>query len=96
MANRPVVDAHIGRVFASLSREECAAKLRRSNTAYGFVNDCAGLRDHPALRRVTVETPEGPVAINASAARLSDGARALGPVPALDEHGAALRAEFAA
>jgi crotonobetainyl-CoA:carnitine CoA-transferase CaiB-like acyl-CoA transferase len=96
VANRPVVDAHIGRVFASLAREECAAKLRRSNTAYGFVNGCAGLRDHPALRRVAVETPEGPVAVNAPAARLSDGARALGPVPALDEHGAALRAEFAA
>ena len=70
VANRPAVDAHIGRVFASLSREDCAAKLRRSNTAYGFVNDCAGLRGHPALRRVTVETPEGPVAINAPAARL--------------------------
>ncbi len=94
VANRPVVDAHIGRMFASLSREECAAKLRRSNTAYGFVNDCAGLRGHPALRRATVETPEGPVAVNAPAARLSDGARALGPVPALDAHGAALRAEF--
>jgi crotonobetainyl-CoA:carnitine CoA-transferase CaiB-like acyl-CoA transferase len=96
VANRPVVDAHIGRMFASLSREECAAKLRRSNTAYGFVNDCAGLRDHPALRRVPVETPEGPVAIGAPPARLSDGARELGPVPALDAHGAALRAEFAA
>src|SRR5918997_6925182 len=82
VANRTAVDARIGRMFASLSREECAAKLRRSNTAYGFVHDCAGLRDHPALRRVAVETPEGPVAINAPAARLSDGARALGPVPA--------------
>ena len=96
VANRPVVDAHIGRMFASLGREECAAKLGRSNTAFGFVNDCAGLREHPALRRTTVETPEGPVAIAAPAARLSDGARTLGPVPALDAHGAALRAEFAA
>ena len=96
VANRPVVDAHIGRMFASLSRDACAAKLRRANTAYGFVNDCAGLSAHPALRRVSVETPEGPVAIGAPAAQLSDGARALGPVPALDAQGAALRAEFAA
>jgi itaconate CoA-transferase len=95
VANRPMVDAHIGRMFAALTRDECAAKLRRSNTAYGFVNDCAGLRDHPALRRIAVDTPEGPVAVSAPAARLSDGARTLGAVPALDAHGAALRAEFA-
>ena len=35
------------------------------HTAYGFVNDCEGLRTHPALRRVVVETPKGPVAIGA-------------------------------
>ena len=95
VANRPAVDAHIGRMFGSLPREACAAKLRRSNTAYGFVNDCAGLRDHPALRRVSVETPKGPVAIGAPPARRRTAARVLGPVPALDAHGAALRAEFA-
>jgi crotonobetainyl-CoA:carnitine CoA-transferase CaiB-like acyl-CoA transferase len=94
VANRPMVDAHIATIFAGLTREECAAKLRRANTAYGFVNDCEGLRTHPALRRVTVETPEGPVAIGAPPARLSDGPRTLGPVPALGQHSAAIRAEF--
>ena len=96
VANRPAVDAHIGRMFASLTREACAAKLRSANTAYGFVNDCEGLRNHPALRRVPVETPEGPVAIGAPPARLSDGARVLGAVPALGAHTASVRAEFAA
>jgi itaconate CoA-transferase len=96
VANRPAVDAHIARMFASLTREACAAKLRGANTAYGFVNDCEGLRNHPALRRVAVETPEGPLAIGAPPARLSDGPRALGPVPALGAHTAAVRAEFAA
>src|SRR5918997_1109705 len=96
VANRPAVDAHIGRMFASLTREACPAKLRSANTAYGFVNDCEGLRNHPALRRVPVETPEGPVAIGAPPARLSDGARVLGAVPALGAHTASVRAEFAA
>jgi crotonobetainyl-CoA:carnitine CoA-transferase CaiB-like acyl-CoA transferase len=94
VANRPMVDAHIGAVFAGLTREECAAKLRGANTAYGFVNDCEGLRTHPALRRVVVETPKGPVAIGAPPAVLSDGPRALGPVPAIGQHSAAIRAEF--
>jgi crotonobetainyl-CoA:carnitine CoA-transferase CaiB-like acyl-CoA transferase len=96
VANRPMVDAHIGTVFAGLTREECAAKLRRANTAYGFVNDCEGLRTHPALRRVVVETPKGPVAIGAPPAVLSDGPRVLGPVPAIGQHSAAIRAEFGA
>lgn len=96
VANRPVVDAHIAAMFASLTRDECAAKLRRANTAYGFVNDCEGLRNHPALRRIAVDTPEGPVEINAPAARLSDGPRALGPVPALGAHTAQVHAEFGA
>ncbi|MDO9711329.1 CaiB/BaiF CoA transferase family protein [Paracraurococcus lichenis] len=94
VAHRPMVDAHIARMFAGLTREECAAKLRRANTAYGFVNDCEGLRTHPALRRVTVETPNGTVQIGAPPARLSDGPRALGPVPAIGQHSVAIRAEF--
>ncbi|MFC7473694.1 CaiB/BaiF CoA transferase family protein [Dankookia sp. GCM10030260] len=94
VANRPMVDAHIAAVFAGLTRAECAAKLRRANTAYGFVNDCEGLRTHPALRRVVVETPNGPVAIGAPPAVLSDGPRVLGPVPSIGQHSAAIRAEF--
>ncbi|MFM7689313.1 MAG: CaiB/BaiF CoA transferase family protein [Alphaproteobacteria bacterium] len=94
VANRPMVDGHIGKVFAALTREECAAKLRRANTAFGFINDCGGLRDHPALRRVTVETEKGPIKVGAPPAQLSDGVRSLGPVPRLDEHSAAIRAEF--
>src|SRR5919199_2781537 len=73
VANRPMVDAHIGRMFASLTREECAARLRAANTAFGFVNDLAGLSGHPALRRVTLDTPGGPVAVAAPAPRFSDG-----------------------
>ena len=63
VANRPAVDAHIQAMFSTLTREDCATKLRRANTAYGFVNDCAGLRDHPAFRRVTVQTERGPIRV---------------------------------
>ncbi|MCX8135302.1 MAG: CoA transferase [Roseococcus sp.] len=96
VANRDEVDAHIAAVFAARTREECVARLTAANTAYGFVNGVDGLARHPALRRVTVETEKGPVSLAAPAARFSDGPRALGPVPRLGEHNAALRAEFAA
>jgi len=94
VANRPMVDAHIAAVFASRSRSECVAALGAANTAYGFINGVEGLASHKALRRVVVETERGPVAMAAPAARFSDGARALGPVPALGAHTEAVRREF--
>jgi crotonobetainyl-CoA:carnitine CoA-transferase CaiB-like acyl-CoA transferase len=95
VANRPLVDAHIAGVFATLTRAECAERLGASRTAFGFVNDVAGFAQHPALRRTTVATPGGPVTMAAPAARFSDGPRALGAVPALGAQTAAVRAEFA-
>ena len=88
-----MVDAHIAETFRGLTREACAAKLRAANTAYGFVNDLAAFARHPALRRMVLDTPAGPVA--APAPRFSDGERRLGPVPGLGEHTARIRAEFA-
>jgi len=94
VANRPMVDAYIGAMFARLTREQAAAKLRAANTAYGFVNDVAAFSQHPALRRAEVATPNGPVALAAPPVLFSDGPRALGPVPAIGEHSATIRAEF--
>lgn len=95
VANRAEVDAHVATMFAKLTRDQAAAKLRAANTAYGFVNDVAAFSHHPALRRVTVATPGGPVAVAAPPVILSDGDRALGPVPAIGAHSDAIRAEFA-
>ena len=96
VANRPVVDAHIAAAFVRLTREAAATKLRAANTAYGFVNNVAALARHPALRRAAVETPNGPVSLAAPPVLGSDGPRVLGPVPAIGEHSAAIRLEFAA
>jgi itaconate CoA-transferase len=94
--HRAMVDAHVADTFASLTRAECAARLRAANTAFGFVNDLAGLARHPALRRLSVATPNGPVDVAAPPARFSDGERDYGPVPALGAHTEQVRAEFAA
>ncbi|HEX4260652.1 MAG TPA: CaiB/BaiF CoA-transferase family protein [Acetobacteraceae bacterium] len=95
VANRAEVDAHIAHTFAGLTAEQAAARLGAARTAYGFVRDVAGLAAHPALRRVTVETPEGPVSLAAPPAISGDAAPSFGPVPALGAHSAAIRAEFA-
>ena len=96
VANRPAVDAHIAAVFATLSREDAAARLRAANTAFGFVNDVAALARHPALRRAEIATPNGRVSIAAPPVLQAEGPRELGPVPAIGEHSALIRREFAA
>ncbi len=94
VAERARVDAHIAGVFADLTREAATARLRAARTAFGFVNGVAEFAGHPALRRVEVETPHGPVALAAPPVLTSDGGRRLRPVPALGAHSTAIRAEF--
>lgn len=96
VANRPALDAVIGEVFSGLSREELTSRLFEAAIAYGAVNTTADLSAHPQLRRVTVATPSGPVDLVAPPVEIRGGGRALGLVPALDQHGAKLREEFAA
>ncbi len=95
-ANRPEVDGHVARAFAGLTREQAADRLRAGGTAFGFVNDLEGLSRHPALRRAVVDTPSGPASLIAPPVLDSAGPRTLGAVPAVGEHSAAIRAEFAA
>jgi crotonobetainyl-CoA:carnitine CoA-transferase CaiB-like acyl-CoA transferase len=95
VASREVVDVHIAAAFARLTREAAAAKLRAANTAYGFVNTMSDFAAHPALRRVEVATPNGPVSLAAPPVRWTDGERSLGPVPAVGQHSQAIRREFA-
>ena len=95
VANRAVVDARVGQAFAALTRDEAAAKLRASNTAYGFVNDLAALRHHPALRRTKVALPGGGTAdIIAPAVIRAGETLGLGAVPAIGQNTEAIKAEF--
>ena len=95
VANRAMVDARVGETFAALTRDEAAAKLRASNTAYGFVNDLATLSHHPALRRTPVTLPGGTTANIIAPAVIRVGETlGLGPVPAIGQNSAAIRAEF--
>ncbi|MYE84513.1 MAG: CoA transferase [Gammaproteobacteria bacterium] len=92
---RPEVDGAVAECFAGHTREELEPLLRAARIAYGAVNDLAGLSSHAALRRFTVGSGTGDVALPAH----PDAARDLGEdiaIPGLDEHGPAIRAEFAA
>jgi len=81
--------------FSALERGALIARLREGKIAFGEVNDVAGLSAHPALGRVRVDSPGGPVDMVSPPATIPGENHPLGPVPALGEHSAAIRAEFA-
>ncbi len=83
VANRPETDGLVAEGFARMTGEEATAKLLRADVAFASVNDMAGLATHPHLRRITVETPNGPVSYPAPAPIFADETRRYGPVPDL-------------
>jgi crotonobetainyl-CoA:carnitine CoA-transferase CaiB-like acyl-CoA transferase len=96
VANLAALNAIIAPVFAKLPREALAAKLRKADIAYGALNTVADLSRHPQLRRVAQPTERGDIPLVASPIRSGPTPARYKPIPALDEHGAALRREFAA
>jgi itaconate CoA-transferase len=96
VANRARMNEIIAAAFARHGAEALAARLLAAGIAFGRVNSVADFSRHPQLRRVEVGTAAGSIAIPAPPA-IVDGVRApaLGDVPALDAHGAAIRREFA-
>lgn len=93
--NRAVLDAAIQAILAPRGFAETTAALDKARIAYGTVSHVGDLISHPAATALPVETPNGPVEVLAPPA-IVDGERTrLRRVPALGEHEAALRQEFA-
>lgn len=92
--NRAALNDIIDEVFAGLDRGRLIGRLERAKVAFGMLNDLADLASHPVLRRVAVETQDGPVAIAPPPAVVDGQSPVLRPVPALDQNGQAIRAEF--
>jgi crotonobetainyl-CoA:carnitine CoA-transferase CaiB-like acyl-CoA transferase len=92
--NRVALDALMLPVFAVETSTEMILRLEASQIAWGRVSMVDDLVAHPALRRLPVTLPGGePCELPRPAGRSSF---ASGPVPALGEHTARVRTEFAA
>jgi crotonobetainyl-CoA:carnitine CoA-transferase CaiB-like acyl-CoA transferase len=96
VAHRDFVDGVVSEVFATLASGAVVDRLTAAQTAFGQINSVHDLIQHPQLRTRPmpvqgrqVEVPHSPWAVEWDAERFA-------AAPALDEHGAALRAEFAA
>jgi crotonobetainyl-CoA:carnitine CoA-transferase CaiB-like acyl-CoA transferase len=96
VANRPALNAEIDAVFRSFTRADAFQKLQQSRIAFGSLNSVGGFSEHPQLRRINTDTPTGPVTGVAPPVRWDREIFEARPIPAIDQHGEALRKEFAA
>lgn len=82
--NRVATDALVAAAFLELDGAAAIARLTAADIAYASVNDMAALAAHPHLRRITVDTPSGPISMPAPGATFEGPPRSYGPVPALN------------
>lgn len=83
VANRAETDALVAAAFAARDLAQATQAILKADVAFASVNDMEGLSRHPHLRRITVDTPNGPVSYPAPAAIFDDEQRSYGAVPAL-------------
>ena len=91
VANKQELDVIINAVFSSLTREQIINRSIQAQTAYGNVSTIEDLAKHPALKRISVELPDG--AFECVAPPLHPDLNS-GPVPALGQHTEQVIREF--
>lgn len=94
VANRQRLDALITHRFSLFDRATIADRLDKAAIANGCLSTMEDLQSHPQNRFTTCRTPSGVVRLFAPGADVDGALPDFGPVPALDEHGDALREEF--
>jgi crotonobetainyl-CoA:carnitine CoA-transferase CaiB-like acyl-CoA transferase len=95
VANRAALNAEIDSVFSRLPRADLMDMLLTAKIACAQLSDMKDLERHPQLRDLEIVGENGvPVRVADLPVRIDRPRPAK--VPALDEHGAALRAEFGA
>jgi itaconate CoA-transferase len=93
VANRAALEAIVIARFGQEDRDTIVGRLDAAGIAYGRLNSVADFAAHPQLRLGDTPTPAGPIATPLPPGRARDAP--LAPVPALGQHSAAIRREFA-
>ena len=95
-AVRPELEAIIEGVFAALTRREVEARLEAADVPFGSLNTVADLVAHPQLasRWAEVGSPAGSIRALRPPFRIGGVEPIMAAVPALDQHGEAIRREL--
>jgi formyl-CoA transferase len=95
LANRAETDALVARCFGTQGVAQLSHVLEEAEIAFALVNDVESILRHPHLRRLSVGSPSGPIALPAPPARwVGEDDPSFGPLPALGEHTDTVREEF--
>ena len=89
--NRPLVTAAIEAITRPLTRKEVASLMENAGIAYGDLNNCADVWDHPALKTKTIDS-QGKTATFVR--RVCDDELGTRELPALGQHSQQIRDEF--
>jgi crotonobetainyl-CoA:carnitine CoA-transferase CaiB-like acyl-CoA transferase len=92
LKNRDTLDAEIATVLTTLTRARAIERLERATVAWGKVSTLGDVAQHPGLRLIDVDLPNGTFRCMAPPLRPNLERRS---VPALGQNNAAIRAEFA-
>ncbi len=95
-AHREFVDGVVAEIFAGLASGQVIDCLTTAQTAYGNVNSVHDLIGHPQLRTRAMPVGQQRACLPALPWQVEWEDTDYPPAPRIDEHGAALRAEFAA
>lgn len=92
--NRGFVDETVSQVFGRLTSAAVVDRLAEAQTAFGQVNSVYDLIQHPQLRTRRMPVQGRDVEIPAAPWGMAWDTGHFAAAPALDQHGAAVRAEF--
>ena len=93
--NRSELDQIINEIFIHWTRDETIEKLDKASIAFGRLSDLEDLLSHPQNKLIQVTTPAGGIEMLSPGAMIKGAAPNFRPVPALGQHDAPLREEFA-
>ena len=85
VTNRAETDGGVAEGFARMTASAAIDALLRADIALASVSDMEKLSKHPHLRRITVETPNGPISLPAPGPIFVGEERHYGAVPALNK-----------
>jgi formyl-CoA transferase len=85
VTNRVETDAVVAEGFARFDSRAAISALLLADIALARVSDMERLSTHPHLRRIMVDTRNGPVSIPAPAPVFATETRSYGPVPELND-----------
>ncbi|MCP4790551.1 MAG: CoA transferase [Gammaproteobacteria bacterium] len=95
VANRSEVDALVQAAFAKQDSHNMRKQLQAAAIAFGAINTSVDLVEHDLVRMETVPTPTGHAEVIASPILTTAPANRQRAVPAIGQHTAAIKEEFA-